>query len=76
MYSYPKEDLKQMVTDEKFLKTIDDYQLAHYFGPEKKLDDKIIIEDDDEDEEKADKEDLNEIARKQSEYLPSSTEYL
>lgn len=60
-----------MVTDEKFLKTIDDYQLAHYFGPEKQLDEKIIVEE--VDEEKDDSEDLS---RKQSEYLPNSSEYL
>ena len=37
LYSYPKEDLRAMITEEKFLDSIDPYQLSYYFGPKKEL---------------------------------------
>ena len=37
-----------MMTDENFLKSIDPYQLSYYFGPQKELPEKNIIEEVDE----------------------------
>ena len=32
-----------MITEEKFLDSIDPYQLSYYFGPKKELDEKNVI---------------------------------
>lgn len=55
-----------MITDEKFLSTIDPYQLSYYFGPKKELPEKNVIQEVDEEQEEVD------LNRKASEYNPSS----
>lgn len=71
LYSYPKEDLREMITEENFLKTIDNYQLLNFFKPEQGAGERDVIE---QVEEVSDDKDAPE--RKASEYLPSSTEFI
>jgi hypothetical protein len=69
LYSYPKEDLKEMITEENFLKTIDNYQLLNFFKPEQEPEDMDVIEE----IEESSKDDMEAPEKNNSEYMPSST---
>jgi hypothetical protein len=61
-----------MLFEEDFLKYLGDHMLTYYFGPERKIEDKTIIEDPSEPS-------TNEVGRKYSVYSvynPSSNEYI
>ena len=45
LFSYPLEELNKMLFEEKFLEMLGDRMIAYYFGPEKKILEKTIIED-------------------------------
>ena len=45
LLSYPLEELNLMLFEDKFLKELGDPLITYYFGPEKKMDRKIILED-------------------------------
>lgn len=60
-----------MLTDEKFLKSIDNTQLAYYFGPEKELNEKNVIE-----LEEPEASESNDLKRIGSEYIVSSSEFI
>ncbi len=46
LFSYSKEEINKMVTEEKFLQSLDQYQYHYYFEPEKLLlNDKNIYEE-------------------------------
>jgi hypothetical protein len=59
-----------MITEEKFLETIDNYQLLNFFKPEQKAGDMNVIEEVEETEVEGGHD------RKNSDYLPSSTEFI
>lgn len=44
LYSYPKEDLREMLTETNFVKTIDDYQLLNFFKPDQATNEKDLFE--------------------------------
>lgn len=45
LLSYPLEELNAMLSEEKFLKELGDQMIIYYFGPEKKIEEKIILEE-------------------------------
>jgi hypothetical protein len=45
LLSYPLEELNSMLVEEKFLKELGDQMIIYYFGPEKKIEEKIILEE-------------------------------
>jgi len=68
LFSYPLEDLNKMLLEEDFLKELGDNAL-YYFGPEKMIEDRTIIEE-------ASESSVEYNLRKGSVYAPTSNEYI
>jgi hypothetical protein len=66
LFSYPLEELNKMLFEEKFLKEMGDRMVAYYFGPEKKICEKTILEENSE-------ESQEQSLRKGSVYVPNSS---
>jgi len=45
LFSYPIAELNKMLFEEEFLKYLGENMLTYYFGPERKIEDKTIIEE-------------------------------
>lgn len=45
LFSYPLEDLNAMLFEERFLKELGESMIIYYFGPEKRISEKIIMEE-------------------------------
>lgn len=69
LFSYPLVELNKMLFEDDFLKELGDMMITYYFGPEKKILEKIILEENSEDSQERG-------IRKGSVFIPNSSELI